>query len=102
MGAQILQLNFKFNVTRSEYEQAVSSLAGAFAEAADLRRKVLLMNEEDSEAGCIYLFDNESSLDTFLIGPLAAQVKDHPAISDLSVNKSEVMADGTAVTRGPV
>ena len=102
MAAKILQLNFKFNVTRTDYEQAASSLAGKFAEVAGLRWKIWLMNEAGSEAGGIYLFNDESSLEAFLAGPLAAQVNSHPAFSEMSVKQFEVMDDVTAVTRGPV
>jgi hypothetical protein len=102
MAERILQINFKFSVTRAEYEQAAMSLVSAFADVAGLRWKVWLMNEADSEAGGIYLFDDDSSLQAFLAGPLAAQVKAHPAFSDMSAKQFEVMADVTAITRGPV
>lgn len=102
MARWVLQLNFKFNVSRAEYEGMASSLAGKFAEVEGLRWKVWLMNESDSEAGGIYLFENESSLKEFLAGPLAAQVSSHPAFSDMSVKQFEVIADATATTRGPI
>jgi len=102
MAKMILQINFKFNVSRDEYEQAAKSLATEFAEVAGLRWKVWIMNEDESEAGGIYLFDDESSLQTFLVGPLAAKVKSHPAFSDMSAKQFEVMTDATAITRGPV
>ena len=60
------------------------------------------MNEADSEAGGIYLFEDESSLKALLAGPLAAKVTNHPAISDMSVKQFEVMDEVTAITRGPV
>lgn len=102
MSAMILQLNFKFSVTKGEYEQAVASLAGKFADVAGLRWKVWILNESESEAGGIYLFEDESSMKTFLASPLAATVRDHPAFSDMSAKQFEVMAAATATTRGPV
>lgn len=102
MSKMILQVNFKFNVSRDEYEQAAKSLAAEFAKVAGLRWKVWLMNEAESEAGGIYFFDDDSSLQTYLEGPLAAQVKSHPAFSNMSVKQFEVMTDATAITRGPV
>lgn len=102
MGAKILQVNFKFNVPKSDYEQAAQSLASEFAAVPGLVWKVWLMNEADSEAGGIYLFDSEKSLNTYLSGPLAAQIKSHPALSEMSVKQFDNMADVTAVTRGPV
>ncbi|MEE8417766.1 MAG: YdhR family protein [candidate division Zixibacteria bacterium] len=102
MPGKILQLNFKFNVTSAEYEQAVSPLAEKFAAVDGLRWKIWLMNESETEAGGLYLFDNETSLKSFLDGPLAAAVSNHPALSDMSVKQFDVMDDITAITRGPV
>ncbi len=102
MSEKLLQLNFKFNVTSAEYEQAVSPLAEKFAAVSGLRWKIWLMNEGESEAGGIYLFDDEASLKAFLDGPLAAAVSSHPALSDMSVKQFDVMDSITAITRGPV
>jgi len=102
MPGKILQLNFKFNVSKAEYEQAVSPLASKFAVVAGLRWKIWLMNETESEAGGIYFFDDASSLTAYLEGPLAASVSSHPALSDMSVKQFDVMDEITAITRGPV
>ncbi len=102
MPGRILQINFKFNVSRAEYEQAVSSLAGDFAAVAGLRWKIWIMNETESEAGGIYMFEDAASVKAFLDGPLAAKVTSHPALSDFSVKQFDVMEDVTKITRGPV
>ena len=102
MSKKILQLNFKFSVSSAEYEQAVSPLAEDFAAVDGLIWKVWIMNEAESEAGGIYLFEDESSLKAYLDGPLAGQVKSHPALSDMSAKVFDVMDKVTAITRGPV
>ncbi len=102
MAAKLLQINFKFNVPRAEYEQLATQLAGAFAEVDGLRWKIWIMNETESEAGGIYLFSDESSLQAFLAGPLAVQVSSHPALSEMSVKPFDVLRDQTAVARGPI
>ncbi len=102
MPGKILQLNFKFNVTKAEYEGAVSPLADKFAAVAGLRWKIWIMNESKTEAGGIYLFEDEASLKTFLEGELAAAVSNHPALSDMSVKEFDIMDAITAITRGPV
>lgn len=102
MAARILQVNFKFSVTTPEYEEAASSLAGAFAEVPGLRWKVWILNEADGEAGGIYLFEDDASLQDYLSGPLAAQVASHPAFSDMSAKQFDVMPVATEITRGPV
>jgi hypothetical protein len=102
MPEQLLQVNFKFSIPRSDYETAAAGLAGSFAKVEGLRWKIWLMNEAENEAGGIYLFDSESALRAYLNGPLAAQVSSHPAFSGMSVKPFDVMAGPTATTRGPV
>jgi hypothetical protein len=102
MPGKLLQVNFKFNIPRSDYEQAAAELAGLFAEVEGLRWKIWLMNEAESEAGGIYFFDSDSALRSYLEGPLAAQVGTHPAFSEMSVKPFDVLDDPTAITRGPV
>ncbi|TET47745.1 hypothetical protein E3J62_00680 [candidate division TA06 bacterium] len=102
MSAKLMQLNFKFSVSKDEYEQAVSPLAEKFAAVEGLRWKIWMMNEADGEAGGIYLFNDEASLKAFLEGPLVAQVTSHPALSDFSVKQFDTMEKLTAITRGPV
>jgi Putative mono-oxygenase ydhR len=102
MAERILQINFKLNVTGSEYEQAVTALADDFAEVDGLSWKIWILNETENEAGGIYLFRDTMALETFLESPLAAQVKNHPALSDFSVKQFDVMPNVTAITRGPV
>ncbi len=102
MKEKILQLNFKFNVPKADYEAAVSPLAENFAAVPGLRWKIWLMNEAENEAGGIYLFNDESSLQAYLDGPLAAGVKSHPALSDMSAKVFDSMDELTATTRGPI
>ena len=102
MSGRIMQLNFKFSVSGSEYEQAVSPLASQFAAVPGLRWKIWMMNEAENEAGGFYMFEDEASVNAFLEGPLAAQVTSHPALSEFSVKQFDVMGNLSQVTRGPV
>jgi hypothetical protein len=102
MPGRILQVNFKFNVTKDQYHEAVSALADNFAALDGLSWKVWIMNEAEKEAGGIYMFKDEASLKAYLDGPLAAGVISHPALSDFSVKQFEVMDDLSKVTRGPI
>ena len=102
MSGRIMQLNFKFSVSVSEYEQALSPLVSQFAAIAGLRWKIWMINEAEGEAGGIYMFEDEASVNAYLEGPLAAQVTSHPALSDFSVKQFDVMGNLSEVTRGPV
>ena len=100
MPAKILQITFRLNVPGAEFEHIARSLASDFAQLPGLTWKIWLMNETEREAGGIYLFDDVSSLDAYLEGPLAVMA--HPALSDLVAKQFDVIEDCTAITRGPV
>ena len=102
MSAKILQVNFKFNVPTTAYEQTVSPMANDFAAVRGCRWKIWLMNEAESEAGGIYQFEDDASLKAFLEGPLVAAVVSHPALSDFSVKQFDVMEAISKITRGPI
>ena len=102
MSEIMLQLNFNFSVTKEEYEQAVSPLADKFANVPGLIWKVWILNAEKSEAGGIYLFENQAALDDYLAGSLAKIVTTHPALSNFSIKQFGIMKDITKVTRGPL
>ncbi len=102
MSPKILQITFRLNVPGAEFEHIARSLASDFAQLPGLTWKIWLMNEEEREAGGIYLFDDSSSLDAYLKGPLAAAVMAHPALTDLVAKQFNVIEDCTAITRGPV
>jgi hypothetical protein len=102
MTNRILQINFKFNISRAQYEQAVAPMAAPIAAVDGLRWKVWIMNEQESEAGGIYLFQDQAAANAYLDGPIVAQVASHPALHSFSVKQFDVMSDVTEVTRGPL
>jgi hypothetical protein len=102
MSGRILQINFRYNVSAADFEQAVNPLAKPISEVQGLRWKIMMINEETGEAGGIYLFDDVAMLDAFVNGPIVAQVTSHPALSDFSVKQFGILEQFTATTRGPV
>lgn len=102
MSQQILQLNFKFNVARNEYENTASSLANDFAKVPGCQWKIWMMNEKDNEAGGIYLFEDAEAVEQFKASPLAAGVLSHPALSDFSIKQFDIMEDVSITTRAPL
>ena len=102
MAQQILQVNFKFNVPREQYENTVSPMAQEFAEVPGCVWKVWLINEKESEAGGIYLFSDEASVEQFKGSPLVASVLGHPALSDFNIKQFEVSEKVSRVTRAPL
>jgi len=102
MAATILQINFKFAGSKAEYLKAFSEVAAPIAATPGLKWKVWPWNDEEQIGGGFYLFDDASSAQAFLSGPIAAGLGQHPAVSDLSVKQFEVLEGPTAITRGPV
>ena len=102
MSGKILQINFKYNVAGADYRQTVAPLADDVAAVPGLRWKVWIINEEQSEAGGLHLFDDEAALQAYLESALVAQITSHPALSDFSVKQFDVMEEVTEITRGPI
>ncbi len=97
----ILQMNFNLNVLAAEYQKVVDSVAPAFVSVPGLKWKIWLLNPAAQEAGGIYLFDSQASLEAYLNGPLVAKLREFPAVANISVKQFEVMPEATASTRGP-
>jgi len=60
------------------------------------------MNEANNEAGGIYLFNDEAALEKFKSSELAAGVLNHPALSDFSIKKFDVLSEPSSITRAPI
>ena len=88
-----------FNGPKAEYEKENLPFAQPIADLPGLRWKVWIINEAQSEAGGIYLFDNDAAVKVFLDGPIIAEMKGDPT---LSIKLFDVMPEHTTITRGPV
>jgi hypothetical protein len=102
MSQKILQVNLKFNISRTELEAAWLEAAQPIAQVPGLHWKVWLMNEAEQEAGGIYLFESEAAAQSYLAGPIVAALKSSPAVSNISAKLFDVLESHTAITRGPV
>ena len=98
----ILQINFNLNVPVEEYQKMADAVAHVFADVPGLKWKIWLLNPKTLEAGGIYHFDSQASVDAYLNGPIVAQLKGLTAVRDISVKQFEAMPEVTALTRGPV
>lgn len=54
------------------------------------------------EAGGVYLFDDEASLQAYLNGPIVASIGSNPALSDVSVKVFDPITSLMHITRGPI
>jgi Putative mono-oxygenase ydhR len=98
----ILQINFKLNVAATEYRKIAESVVQPIADAPGLVWKVWLLNEQESEAGGIYLFQDEPSLAAYLSSPIIGQIKSLPQLGEISAKRFATIPELTVLTRGPV
>lgn len=102
MPQQILQVNLKFSIPRADLATAWFGAAQPIADTPGLLWKVWLMNEVESEAGGIYLFESKDAVQAYLAGPIVATLKASPVISDISAKVFDVLEEHSAVTRAPL
>jgi hypothetical protein len=102
MSAKLLQINYRLNIPLETFRQEFGPAARDIADVPGLRWKLWIADPGRSEAGGIYLFDDEASLTAYLQGPILAALRSHPAFSDLSIKTFEILEDESALTRGPV
>jgi hypothetical protein len=102
MAKKILQINFKFNGTADEMLKAFLPAAQPIADLPGFKWKVWGWNDDAHEVAGEYLFENDSSVEAYLGGPIVEQIKAHPAISEISAKVFDVLEEPTAITRGPV
>lgn len=102
MPQQILQVNAKFSIPRADLATAWLGAAQPIADTPGLVWKVWLMNETESEAGGIYLFESKDAVEAYLAGPIVAALKASPVISNISAKVFDVLEEHSAVTRAPL
>jgi hypothetical protein len=99
---QVLQVNFTYDMTATEYEEAVAPLAEPIADIDGVVWKVWVINDENKEAGGIYLFEDAASVNDYLSGEIVAGLAAHPQITDIVVKQFDVMDSVSAITRAPL
>jgi hypothetical protein len=102
MTQKILQINFKITTSVKDYAKLVAPLADPIAQTPGLEWKVWLFNEQNHEAGGVYLFRDETSVNAYLNGDLVAGLKKQPTIKEISAKVFDVEEALTHKTRGPI
>ncbi len=99
MALKLLQMDYPFSGPwGSEMAEEYSDLAHRIANVPGLICKVWTENRDAGEAGGIYLFEDEASLDSYLEGKL--QRMRASGIEDVRAKKFDVNESLTRITRG--
>jgi hypothetical protein len=112
---KILLVSYKFSkellIDMEKLESRAIEGALQISNIPGLRWKIYLYNDEEYEAGGVYLFEDEVSLTSYLNSPIMIQrktgkfgdgVNDIGNITDVRMRQFDVMEELTAITRGPV
>ena len=102
MSQRIVQVNLNFSIPRADLEAAWLGFAQPIADTPGLVWKVWLMNEQEKEAGGIYLFETEDAARAYMGGPSVAALKASPVVSNISAKTFEIMGEHSAITRAPL
>ncbi len=102
MSQKILVTNFSYNVSRPEFEKMTKDLAQAFADVPGCLWKIWLINDDTNEAGAVYLFKDEISLQNFKSSELVASVLSHPALSNFDLKERDILKEVSETTRAPL
>ena len=102
MTQKLLQINLHYTGSwQSDYVATYADLAKQIAQIPGLRWKIWLENEATSEAGGIYLFDDEVSMQAF-IADQKTRLQAISEISNVSIKSFNITEELTAITRGPI
>ena len=102
MSNTILQINFKFDMSKEEYLEMTRSAAEPIAQFRGCLWKIWLLNEAEQEAGGIYLFENARAVQEYLDSPIVGRMASHPRLSRFSLKTFASIDELTEITRGPV
>ena len=102
MSQKILVTNYSYSVSREEFENMAAELGPAFADVPGCLWKIWLIDDEKKEAGAVYLFEDEQSLQNFKSSPLVASVLSHPALSNFDLKERAILKEVSAVTHAPL
>lgn len=99
MALKLLQMDYLFSGPwGKEMAAEYSALAHRIADVPGLICKVWTENRETGEAGGVYLFEDEASLDAYLVGKIERMRAG--GIEGLRAKKFDVNEPLTRITRG--
>ena len=88
------------DMSGDEWAQAEAPrLAPAFAHLSGLISKIWLADESTNTFGGVYMWRDQDALEAFLASDLAAAVRAHPHLTNLSMRSFAVLEDLTRATQ---
>jgi hypothetical protein len=99
---RILQINFKYNTSTTEFKKQMIGVAPLLASVKGLKWKIWSIDEMSQEVSGYYLFESEAELNTYLKDVFFVGMGNNRTVSNIVVKKLEILEEPTAITRGPI
>jgi len=93
---------FTYSMPAEELKKIMPGVAPRFSEIPGCSWKIWLINEDQREAGGVYLFESAMELEQFLNSNLFASVANNPAFSNLQTNTFSVAEAASVITGAPL
>src|SRR3972149_7320869 len=104
MSQKILHINGKLVVPPDKFVEENNHAEGAqvFANVSGLLWKIGYVNRESMEAGGIYLFKDEATLQAYLEGPIVPQLSAYPGWKEVSIKKLDILVEFSEAMHAPI
>lgn len=102
MARKVFTTKFNYSMSTEELKKIMPAVAPKFSEIPGCCWKIWLINEDNKEAGGVYLFESAADLEQFLTSKLFASVANNPGFSNLQTNTFGISEAASVITGAPL
>lgn len=102
MTRKVLIAKFNYSIPTGELEIKMLGAATKFSEIPGCCWKIWLFNEDQKEAGGVYLFETDVELEQFLKSNLFASVTQNKAFSNFQTHTFSISEPASIITGAPL
>ena len=102
MTKKILTTKFRYSMPTAELKKIMPVVAPKFSIITGCCWKIWLINEDQKEAGGVYLFESAAALEQFLNSSLLTLVTNNPSLSHFEINTFDVEEAASVITGAPL
>lgn len=102
---KLLQINIDHNITPDQFAATAKDtedFARVIAAQPGLLWKIWIGDEGRSEVGGVYLFDSAQAAESFVGGPIFAQIKGNPGFKKVEAKLFDINEQCSAITKAPL